>query len=218
MKVKVWGSADRVAELLEKGLGSSDVIVNGREGPGDTDGYDLFIDLNFDEAGPAGPGWIPRIGARPVLLNTICTSLSEIQSGESLLFGFNSWPTFINRSLAEITAPVKEHLAELDKIMNQLDWKYVIVEDRAGMATPRIAAMIINEAYFTAGDGTATREDIDAAMKLGTRYPYGPFEWGERIGKSAICRLLEKLHRDTGDDRYLVAPLLKSASRSITDC
>jgi 3-hydroxybutyryl-CoA dehydrogenase len=69
--------------------------------------------------------------------------------------------------------------------------------------------MIINEAYYAAQDGIASREDIDKAMRLGTNYPHGPFEWAERIGLSAVYQLIESLYRDTHDERYKVCPLLK---------
>ena len=44
--------------------------------------------------------------------------------------------------------------------------------------------------------GTSTKEEIDIAMKLGTGYPFGPFEWGEMIGLSRIAELLKKLSYD----------------------
>src|ERR1700710_2457559 len=46
----------------------------------------------------------------------------------------------------------------------------------------RVVAMIINEAYYALDAGVSSKESIDLAMKLGTGYPYGPFEWADRIG------------------------------------
>jgi 3-hydroxybutyryl-CoA dehydrogenase len=69
--------------------------------------------------------------------------------------------------------------------------------------------MIINEAFYTVQEGTATRQDIDLAMKLGTNYPYGPFEWCERIGIRHVYELLQAMYDDTRDERYKVCPLLK---------
>jgi 3-hydroxybutyryl-CoA dehydrogenase len=69
--------------------------------------------------------------------------------------------------------------------------------------------MIINEAYYTVQEGTASREDIDLAMKLGTNYPYGPFEWCQRIGIKYIFELLTAVYEDTKDERYRICPLLK---------
>jgi 3-hydroxybutyryl-CoA dehydrogenase len=77
------------------------------------------------------------------------------------------------------------------------------------MITPRVVCMIINEAYFTAEAGTASREDIDTAMRLGTNYPYGPFEWAQQIGVKHVYDVLTAVHRATGDERYRVCNLLK---------
>jgi 3-hydroxybutyryl-CoA dehydrogenase len=72
--------------------------------------------------------------------------------------------------------------------------------------------MIINEAYLTVQEGTATREDIDIAMKLGTNYPYGPFEWCEKIGVQNVLAILNAAYADTKDERYKPSALLKKES------
>ena len=66
--------------------------------------------------------------------------------------------------------------------------------------------MIINEAFLTVEDQVSTKAEIDTAMKLGTNYPYGPFEWAELIGKNNILALLQKLY--TTGTRYRPALLL----------
>jgi 3-hydroxybutyryl-CoA dehydrogenase len=53
--------------------------------------------------------------------------------------------------------------------------------------------MIVNEAFIALKEGVSTKEEIDIAMKLGTNYPYGPFEWAEKIGTERIKNLLSKL-------------------------
>jgi 3-hydroxybutyryl-CoA dehydrogenase len=74
--------------------------------------------------------------------------------------------------------------------------------------------MIINEAYYTVEEGTATRADVDLAMKLGTNYPYGPFEWSQKIGLGSVYDVLLAVYEATHDERYLICPLLKQeASR-----
>jgi 3-hydroxybutyryl-CoA dehydrogenase len=70
--------------------------------------------------------------------------------------------------------------------------------------------MIVNEAYLALGEGVSSREAIDTAMRLGTNYPYGPFEWASRIGLSPIVELLEVLARQ--NPLYSVAPSLKEES------
>ena len=67
--------------------------------------------------------------------------------------------------------------------------------------------MIINEAYYALGENVSIREDIDIAMKLGTNYPYGPFEWTKLIGLKNIYTLLLEMSRE--NKRYLPAPAMK---------
>jgi 3-hydroxybutyryl-CoA dehydrogenase len=68
--------------------------------------------------------------------------------------------------------------------------------------------MIINEAFFALGENVSTKEEIDLAMKSGTNYPYGPFEWSEKIGVENILNLLKKLSEK--EERYFPAPTLKN--------
>ena len=68
-----------------------------------------------------------------------------------------------------------------------------------------------NEAYITAEEGTASREDIDLAMKLGTNYPFGPFEWAKRIGIANVLKLMDALYASTNDERYKACDSLRHA-------
>lgn len=67
--------------------------------------------------------------------------------------------------------------------------------------------MIINEAWLSLGEGVSTKEEIDTAMKLGTNYPYGPFEWGNKIELKNVYQLLTALSKT--NPRYEPAALLK---------
>jgi 3-hydroxybutyryl-CoA dehydrogenase len=99
---------------------------------------------------------------------------------------------------------------ELDKLMQAFGIDYLPVEDRVGMIKPRVIFMIINEACYTLQEGTASIEDIDMAMKLGTNYPFGPFEWCDRIGVTSVFETLAAMYEDTKDERYKICPLLKT--------
>ena len=72
--------------------------------------------------------------------------------------------------------------------------------------------MIINEAYFALEEEVSTKDEIDIAMKLGTNYPFGPFEWAERIGVENVYELLN--HLSISNKRYKPSRLLqKEASK-----
>lgn len=128
---------------------------------------------------------------------------------EVTVFGFCGLPTFLNRPLLEVTVRQNENKMKLREVCASLGTGFSVVDDRVGLVTPRVIAMIINEAYYTVQEGTALRDDIDLAMRLGTNYPFGPFEWCTKIGVGNVYQLLEALYADTKDERYKICPLLK---------
>lgn len=124
------------------------------------------------------------------------------------LYGFAGDPTFLERDLLEVSA-YSGNKTEPKAILKKLGIKATVVDDRVGLVTPRVIAMIINEAYFTVQEGTASREDIDLGMKLGTNYPMGPFEWAGAWGLNNVYEVLDALYLDTREERYKICPLLK---------
>jgi len=153
----------------------------------------------------------------PVFLNTIKSSLAGLLDREAIdskrFFGFNGLPSFVNRPAFEVTLADKAHVSALQPICGQLGTSFEIVEDSPGMVTPRIVCMIINEAYCAIEDGTATAENIDIAMKLGTNYPFGPIEWSKKIGLKNVVDVLDAVYRHTSSERYLVSELLRDEAR-----
>ncbi|MFO2549647.1 3-hydroxyacyl-CoA dehydrogenase family protein [Alicyclobacillus cycloheptanicus] len=73
----------------------------------------------------------------------------------------------------------------------------------------RILAMVLNEAAEALREGVAKASDMDAAMKLGTRYPLGPVQWMKELGIASVWQTVNALWRELGDDRYRPSPLLR---------
>ena len=88
------------------------------------------------------------------------------------------------------------------------------VDDVPGLVLGRILAQIVNEAHFAVGEGVATPEDVDVAMRLGFNWPRGPFEWADAIGPARLVRVLDALGSELDAERYRVAPLLIQARSS----
>ena len=154
-----------------------------------------------------------------VFLNSTNTTLAQLASGkpsQASLFGFCGIPSFLNREILETVVLNKESEASLEIVCSRLNVNYKIVEDRVGMITPRIICMIINEAYFSIEENVATRADIDLAMKLGTNYPLGPFEWCSKIGIRNVYELLNSVYNDTKDERYKICDLLVKEANDFT--
>ena len=97
--------------------------------------------------------------------------------------------------------------AEADTIFSFFNKSIEWVPDIVGFISPRVISMIINEAFFTIQDEVTGKDEIDIAMKLGTRYPFGPFEWTQKIGIKNIYVLLSTL--SAIHKRYEPSELLK---------
>ena len=81
-------------------------------------------------------------------------------------------------------------------------------DDKPGFVTNRILMPWINEGVRAFDEGVASKEDIDAGMKLGTNVPMGPLELADHIGLDICLHASETLHEELGD-RYKPAYLLK---------
>lgn len=139
---------------------------------------------------------------QPIFLNSVTVTLKELDAQQHVL-RINGWNSFLKRPLWEVAGTISETAGS---ILNQINKTAVAVKDETGFIADKAVAMIINEAYFAAGDEVSDKAAIDTAMKLGTNYPYGPFEWAEIIGLQNIYSLLQKL--STGDASYTPAPFL----------
>jgi len=217
MNVLILGEARRAEELKTK-LGDDirstheeklQESIYATEG---LDKFDLIFDLNFDD-NPDNLRLFAYHEAKPVVVGAVKKQLGAVVAafeGEIAckLIGMNTLPTFINRPNLEISFPGSE--APDLALFEQLDWSYQAVKDRVGMVTPRVLFMIINEACYTVEEGTASMEDIDTSMKLGTNYPYGPFEWADKIGIKDVYETLLALKEDTNEERYECSNLLKT--------
>ncbi len=217
MKILARGSNTRLKELQEK-LGDKannltqiddlDLISD------NVNDYDLIFDLKFDDHQDRLK-YYAHLKNKPVIVGAVKQQLAKAQFHfkreiECNLIGMNTLPGFINRSLVEVSLLDSNQTNELEELMKNLGWDFKLVQDRVGMVTPRVIFMIINEACYTLQEGTADMKDIDTSMKLGTNYPFGPFEWADNIGIKHVYETLEAMYADTHDERYKVCPLLKT--------
>ena len=126
--------------------------------------------------------------------------------------GFATFVPLKERRLIELAAGLKTIEAvvkQTEELFKSMGKETVRVKDSAGLTFPRILSLIINEAARSLEEGVASPEEIDIAMRLGVNYPQGPLRWADQIGLDEVLAVLEGLQRETGDDRYRPAPLLK---------
>jgi len=168
------------------------------------DTIDAYFDLEF-EMNRKRIDTLKKFLPKPVFINAVINTLDEI--GEPFI-RINAWPTFLQRKICELAIQNEASSDNVRIFMNAMPWQYRLVPDEPGMISARIVSMIINEAYYTAEEKVSSKQEIDIAMKLGTNYPYGPFEWSKKIGIENILQLLEVLEKK--DDRYTISSMLKN--------
>lgn len=204
MKIIIRCTNNQQAEILSKEtLPQVSLIFTGNDINmfNKTDG-DVFFDLIADEHN------LDNIKKDSlVFINAVINTCNEIPEN---CIRINSWNGFLQREIVEIAT--NKHQSFVQKTMDAFGWKFQFVADEVGMIAPRIIAMIVNEAYFALEDKVSTPTEIDTAMKLGTNYPYGPFEWSEKIGLKNIYLLLQKLSKQ--DSRYTPCNLLATKANN----
>jgi 3-hydroxybutyryl-CoA dehydrogenase len=160
---------------------------------------DVYFDFCYEEE-----GWtFTNIKTVPVFVNAVYKTSHELPANGIRM---NAWNSFLNRPIWEIASSDKAMNLRALELLDKLGRKGIVVPDEPGLIAVRIIAMIINEAYFALEENVSTKKEMDIAMKLGTNYPYGPFEWAGLIGLFKVAKLLEILYLK--DDRYATAPAL----------
>ncbi|MEU8081219.1 3-hydroxybutyryl-CoA dehydrogenase [Catellatospora citrea] len=107
-----------------------------------------------------------------------------------------------------VTAP--EVVADVEALCARLGKTDVTISDRAGFIANALLFGYLNHAVTMFENHYATREDIDAAMKLGCGLPMGPLALMDLIGLDTAYEILDTMYRRGGRDRrHAPAPLLK---------
>ncbi|MGH7826381.1 MAG: 3-hydroxyacyl-CoA dehydrogenase family protein [Candidatus Binatia bacterium] len=145
-------------------------------------------------------------------LGAATTYLSSSAKTPERIVGFATFYPLKDRQVVELAGgmrTVESSLKAAEQLFKSLGKETIRVKDAAGLTFPRILSLIINEAARALEEGVAQADEIDIAMRLGVNYPQGPLRWADEIGLDEVLAVLEGLQRETGDDRYRPAPLLR---------
>ncbi len=122
---------------------------------------------------------------------------------------FNPAPV---QNLVEIVRTVVTEpavLADVEGLVATLGKNPVVCGDKAGFIANTLLFGYLNHAASMFESRYATREDIDAAMRLGCGYPMGPLSLLDLIGLDTAYEILETMYRQGRDRLHAPAPILK---------
>ncbi|CAA9326701.1 MAG: 3-hydroxybutyryl-CoA dehydrogenase; 3-hydroxyacyl-CoA dehydrogenase [uncultured Nocardioidaceae bacterium] len=147
--------------------------------------------------------------------NTSSLSVTEISAATAHphrvigMHFFNPAPVqaFVEVIRTVVTAPdVVEDVAALAA---KLGKNPVVAGDKAGFIANSLLFGYLNHAASMYESRYATREDIDASMRLGCGYPMGPLALLDLIGLDTAYEILETMYRQGRDRLHAPAPVLK---------
>jgi 3-hydroxybutyryl-CoA dehydrogenase len=122
---------------------------------------------------------------------------------------FNPAPAM---SLVEVIAPMTasaETIEAAKAFATACGKDPVEVKDRAGFIVNALLFPYLNNAVRMLESGTASREDIDTAMKGGCNFPMGPLALLDLVGLDTSLSILDALYEEFRDPNYAAMPLLR---------
>ena len=115
-------------------------------------------------------------------------------------------------SLVEIVRPLSasdETIAAVVAFATTCGKDPVEVNDRAGFIVNALLFPYLNNAVRMLENGTASRDDIDTAMKGGCNFPMGPLALLDLVGLDTSLSILDALYDEFRDPNYAAVPALR---------
>jgi len=122
---------------------------------------------------------------------------------------FNPAPVQAFVEVVRTVVTADEVVDDLAELARSLGKEPVVVGDRAGFIANALLFGYLNHAVSMYEARYATREDIDAAMKLGCGLPMGPLALLDLIGLDTAYEILDTMYRQGRDRLHAPAPILK---------
>ncbi len=147
--------------------------------------------------------------------NTSALSVTELATSTSRpsrvlgLHWFNPAPVM---GLVEVVRTVVTDpsvVADVEALVAQVGKTDVTAGDRAGFIANALLFGYLNNAVRMYESRYASREDVDAAMRLGCGHPMGPLALLDLIGLDSAYEILETMYAQSRDHLHAPAPLLK---------
>ncbi len=155
-----------------------------------------------------GPGAILATNTSSLSVTEISVATTRPAQVVGMHF-FNPAPV---QKLVEVIRTVVTDQSVIDDVKSlagQLGKTPVVVGDKAGFIANALLFGYLNHAVSLYESRYASREDIDAAMKLGCGLPMGPLALLDLIGLDTAYEILDTMYRQSRDRLHAPAPLLK---------
>lgn len=164
----------------------------------------LFAEL--DRVVKGGAILASNTSTLPVIEMAIETSRPERVCG---IHFFNPAPMMSLVEVIRTLVSSDETIAEAHAFAESAGKTSVEVKDQAGFIVNALLFPYLNNAVRLLENGTANRDDIDAAMKGGCNFPMGPLALLDLVGLDTSLSILDALYVEFKDPNYAAVPRLR---------
>ncbi len=140
------------------------------------------------------------------------TELSVVTGRPSKVIGmhfFNPAPVMKLVEVIRTVVTEPQVVEDVEALAAQLGKTDVTVGDKAGFIANALLFGYLNHAVSMFETQYATREDIDAAMRLGCGLPMGPLALMDLIGIDTAYEILDTMYKQSRDRLHAPVPLIK---------
>ncbi|MCX4237421.1 3-hydroxyacyl-CoA dehydrogenase family protein [Streptomyces ortus] len=171
--------------------------------------HQIFRELD----GVVRPGTILATGTNALSVTRLAADSAHPERVLGLHF-FNPAPAMklVEVVSSVLTAPGA--VAAVTDLALELGKEPVAVGDRPGFVADGLLFGYLNQAAAMYEARYASREDIDAAMRLGCGLPMGPLALLDLIGVDTARTVLEAMYAESHDRLHAPAPILKQLSQA----
>ncbi|WP_026421426.1 3-hydroxyacyl-CoA dehydrogenase family protein [Actinokineospora inagensis] len=122
---------------------------------------------------------------------------------------FNPAPVLRLVEVVRTVVTEPDVVADVVEFARRLGKEPVVIGDRAGFIANALLFGYLNHAVAMYESRYATREDLDAAMRLGCGYPMGPLALLDLIGLDTAYEILESMYAQSRNRLHAPSPILK---------
>ena len=142
--------------------------------------------------------------------NTSCLSILDVSTATSRpakvlgIHFFNPVPVMKLVELVKTLTTSDETFVTGKAFSESLGKTAVVSKDAPGFVVNRLMVPQLLSAVRMLEQGVATKEDIDAGLKLGLNHPIGPFGLIDLVGVDVICFIARAIYEETKDPQFII--------------
>jgi 3-hydroxybutyryl-CoA dehydrogenase len=168
----------------------------------------LKVEVMRAIAGVVGPDTIVASNTSSIPI----AQLAQVIDGPERVLGLHFFSPVPVMTLVEVVVALDtsaETVATVKGFAERIGKRPIETKDRSGFIVNMLLVPYLMAAVRMFEEGFASREDIDAGMKLGCGHPMGPLTLCDFIGLDVLYAVCDSLYDEFKRDEYAPPPLLK---------